>query len=140
MRVGAALPMVVLSIGLVTALSVGGSFVARQYGSDTRGLERAASVEAAAEAALVYAAARLDTTVLGLAVGSHAELATPPSGATAKPVTSAWITRLSGTTFAVISAATSTNKPLIYKRLRVILLIDTTGVRPLPSGAWSRLP
>jgi hypothetical protein len=140
MRRGGALPMVLLSIGIVTALSIGGSFVSRQYGSDTHHFGRAAAVESAAEAALVAAAGRLDSTVLGLPLGVGVQLATNPFGATAEPVTSAWVTRLSGTVFALVSSASTTSKPMIYKRLQLTVLVDTAGTRPAPYGAWSRLP
>lgn len=137
---GAALPMVVLSLGLVAALSVGGAFVTRQFESNTRLADEAARLEPAAEGALALAASQLDTAAFAIPVGRSVALPEADAGTTGHPVTFAWITRLSDSVFALTSEASLQRKTLLRKRLRLYVTADSAGFRPLAQGAWTRLP
>lgn len=141
MRRGAALPMVLLSLGLVAALSIGGSFVTRRFAADAALGQQSADIEPVIEQVLVSSAARLDTAFLaGLPIGGSSSLAPPVEAVRSGMVARAWITRLSATTYVLVCEAESVPKPLFYKRLGVYVRVDSTGVRLLPYRPWSQLP
>jgi len=141
MRSGAALPMVMLTLGLVAALSVGGSFVTRRYNSDAVLHQAASELEPGVEAALVRSAAALDTTVLmALGVGAGTEMATPAIGNPPGIRVRVWITRLSATTFALVAEGETQRKQLLVKRLGVSVVLDSAVVREVPNRAWTQLP
>lgn len=140
MKGGAALPMVLLSIGLVAALSVGGAFVTRRYATDGRLLLQSAGLEPAIEGALVSAVSHADTSVLkSMVIGASM----PEDGAEAGPtglITSVWVTRLTATEFLFVCEGSSTHKPLWHKRLSLATVMDSAGLEPLGGRPWSQLP
>ena len=139
MRGGAALPMVLLSIGLVAALSVAGAFVTRRYATDGRLLQQSADLEPALEGVLVAAVAGADTALLlAMPVGSSMAMGGPAP--THGLVTQLWVNRLTVKTFLLVSEGQSTRKPLWHKRLSVTMILDSAGPRPVEIRPWGLLP
>ena len=141
MRRGAALPMVLLSIGLVAALTVGGAFVTRRYATDGKLLQQSTYLEPALEEALVVAAAAADTARLfAMPLGSSQALGGNQSTGPAGLVTQVWVNRLTGKTFLFVSEGQATHKPLWHKRLSVAMTMDSTGLHALATRPWGLLP
>ena len=141
MRPGAALPTVLLSLALMAALSVGGSFVTRRYLADARLFQRSSDVESVLEGAMTQAAAGLDTASLGsLNAGATLQLVTPVELAQQGLVTSVWVTRLGASTYLLVGEVRTSFKPLVAKRLSVLSVVDSAGLQPAPLRAWSQLP
>ena len=138
---GAALPMVLLSLGLVAALSVGGAFVARRYAADGRLQIASSAVEPAVEQALVMTASQADTAVLrGLPPGTSKVLAMPGAPISAGLITRVWVTRLASTTYIFVGEVETTSNPMWRKRLGLLARLDSMGLRPLQGRPWSQLP
>jgi hypothetical protein len=138
---GAALPMVLLSLGLVAALSVGGAFVTRRYAADGRLRERSADLEPALEQALVSAAIQSDTAALrAMPMGGSSQSRGPELPNSPGLVTAVWVTRLTQSTFMFVAEGTSMSKPLWRKRLGIYVVLDTAGLMPLSGRPWVQLP
>lgn len=138
MRRAAALPMVLMSLGLIGALAVGGAFVARRFVADARNDNRALDLRPAAEQAIVAALAGLDSAALA----SHAPGSTFASGGqvTPKSVTSAWITVLGPTSAWIVAEAKTSTKPLLRRRLGVIWRLAQRGSGEGAGFTWIELP
>ena len=134
MKAGAALPMALLALCLIGALTVGGAYVTRRALDDARVDDRALDLSLNAEQALAEAvAAGLPDPALG------ASVAGAESG-TAEVRVRIWTTRINGGLLWVVVEATRRRKPLLHKRIAVTLRADTLGVRPTPQVNWFDLP
>jgi len=141
MRPGAALPMVLLSLGLVAALSVGGAFVTRRMATDASLTQRSLELAPMVEEGIVRAAAGMDTATLwAIPIGHTAELVTGSGGTPGSAATEVWISRLGDRDFQLVGEASTSAKPLLHIRLGLFVRLDSTGLRPAPSRPWSRLP
>jgi len=138
MRRAAALPMVLMLLGLVGALAVGGAFVVRRFLDDARSDIRALDLRPAAEQAIVAALAGLDSAaVASRAPGSTFGVA---QQITSKAVTSAWITVLGPTSVWVTAEAKTTRKPLFHKRLGLVGRLVGGGSTRWADLIWLELP
>lgn len=138
MNRGAALPMVLLSLGIVGALAVGGAYVTRQFAGDSRIAQRAVELEPHAERVLVDAVASWDTTARGYhATGVTVEVPQPDLPGVS---TRLWITRASSTVYWLVAEATGLGKPLLRRRLGMIVALRGGVVAPVATRAWSELP
>lgn len=138
MRRGAALPMVLMSLGLVAALVVGGAFSARQFAKDARIAQQALELEPAAERAVVGALADLDSVNLaGMPVG---EALAGDSMAVSGVSTRVWTTKLSASTVWITATASTGLKPLLRKRIAVIAVLSTSGTSRWANLTWLALP
>ena len=141
MKCGAALPMVLLSLAIVAALSVGGSFVTQRYLADARLQQGSLDLEPATEQALVGTAVSLDSAALvALSAGATSVVATPSGWRPPGIVTRIWITRLNDRTFVLVGESETTRKPLLYNRLRLVVRLDSAGLTPLHPRSWGQLP
>lgn len=138
MKAGAALPMVLLALGLVAALTVGGSFVTRRFVADNRLSQSASDLEPALEAALIGAVEHMDPGLLDTL--SQGGTAACGASAVTRLVTGCWVTKASNRVYALVSEASDDHKPLQIKRLMLVVMRDSTGLRPIPRGGWTRLP
>ena len=118
MKRGAALPMVLMSLGLVGALTVGGAFVARRFVADARNGRRALELGPAAEQAMVGALGSIDWATLA----SHPPGSSIPASRQVTPtaVISTWATVLGPESVWVVAEVHTTSKPMLYKRLGVV--------------------
>jgi hypothetical protein len=138
MRRAAALPMVLFSLGLVGALTVGGAFVSRRFVADARNDNRALDLGPAAEQAIVAALTSIDSGVLAShALGSTTAVAWQ---VTPKSVTNAWFTVLGPESVWVVAEATTTSKPLLHKRLGVIGRLVKADSGRWHNVTWFELP
>ena len=134
MKYGAALPMALFALCLIGALTVGGAFVTRRFVDDARVDDRAQDLTVNAERALAEAVGSgLPPMALG-ATEAGAETVTD------EVRIRLWRTRISDRLVWVVAEASRTRKPLLRKRIAVLLQIDTLGVVPTPQVAWFDLP
>lgn len=137
-KAGAALPMALFALCLIGALTVGGAFVARRSVDDARVDQKAMELSPAAEQALgdVVGTWGADGPP-DLAVGATAPVAVSVAGEARVEV---WVTRLGATLYWLVSDASRTRKPLLHKRMGILILADSLGVRTAPQAAWFDLP
>jgi len=135
---GAALPMVLFSIAIGSAMVVGGAYVTRQLAAGSMTAQRGALLDPLAEGALVGALAAWDST----------ERASQPLGVTVRlpsvsvpgAFASAWITRLTDQTWWLVGEATVLHKPLMRRRLGLLVLVAEGAPAAVQSRAWAELP
>lgn len=138
MRRAAALPTVLFALSLIGALTVGSAHVTRRAAEDSRADQGTLALGPLAEDALAEFVAGWDPDTMAalpiwgvvLAPG----LDGPGVHATVR------VTRLDGSAFWVVAEAVTLRKPLIYKRIAVLLLADSVGIQPAPQVAWFELP
>ena len=138
MKRAAALPMVLMLLGLVGALAVGGAFAARRIVADARRDVRALELRPAVEQAIVQALSSLDSAALA----SHTPGSTIASGEliTPKAVTSWWITSLRPNAVWVVVEASTTTNPLLHNRLGVFAQYAAGGLPAWSTLTWLELP
>lgn len=135
---GAALLAVLLALSFTSALVVGGAYVTRQVATASGLRNRGTALEPLVEEAIVRAAVTWDSASRNAqAIGVMAELA-HTADARIEVTTSGL--RLNAGMWWIVSEARSTAKPLLYRRLGLLVLTSAGGVRPLRSRAWSELP
>jgi hypothetical protein len=133
--------MVLLSLGLVAALTVGGSFVTRRFLADGRQALNASELEPALESSLIEALGHVDSTVLGpMSVGETRALGSTAASIRQPTVTAIWVTRVSDRQFALIGEVSTVHKPLQTNRLMLATVLDSLGLRPIRMRPWTRLP
>lgn len=138
MKQGAALPIVLLTITMTSALAVGGVFVARGVAASARLAQRAPEVQAPAESALVHAVVSWDSAARAQQpVGATVSLS-PAS--TSELITAAWATRIGATTFWLVAETTSRTRPLLRRRLGLVVRVSAEAPMVVPQRGWSELP
>jgi hypothetical protein len=138
MRRAAALPVVLFSMAMVSALAVGGTYVTRQFAASVRTAQRHTELEPAAEQALAQAIVTWDSaTRAAQLVGTVAVL---PTTDAAGVRTESWVTRTSATTYWLVAEASGDARPVLRRRIGVVVRV-AGGVAGLVSHrAWSELP
>lgn len=138
MRRAAALPMVLMSLGLVGALAAGGAFAARRIVADARSDVRTLELRPAMEQAIVAVLSSLDSAALA----SQPPGSTIASGVQITPqvVTSWWLTLLSPGVVWVVSEAMTTTKPLLHSRLGVVARYAVGAASAWSNLTWLELP
>lgn len=136
-RVGAALPMVLLAIALMSALAVGSLSVSRAVAGSARLPSRGATLHGLAEGALTALVASWDTTARAAEpVGVVRPLpARSEHGATV----TAWTTRIGDRTWWLVAEATMASPPL-RRRLGLVIHMKQGVAVPVPARAWATLP
>ena len=138
MKHGAALPMVLFSIAIGSAMVVGGAYVTRQLAAGSITARRGALLDPLAEGALVGALAAWDSTErASQPIGATARL---PSVSTPGVSASTWITRLTDQTWWLVGEATVVHKPLMHRRLGLLVLVVDGVPAAVHSRAWAELP
>lgn len=130
-REGVALPMVLWALALVSALAVGGSFVARRVLADERSLARSLVAEPEPERMVAAVLSAWDSTATSAqAIGTSVPVTTPPG--------SAWITRLGADSYWLVAEV---DAPTVGSR-RIGVLIRVSAGRPalVPDRPWAELP
>lgn len=139
MKRGVALPVVLFTLAISTALSVGGLYVTRQLARAATATQLGREVELSAERALVSAVSEWDSVALGnQPIGATAELSSTVS---APELTVAlWITRISTPSYWIVAEASSRSKPLYYRRLGIVVTTSDGRPHPISLRAWAELP
>ncbi len=138
MKHGAALPIALMTITMTSALAVGGMFVARSVVASARLTQRAPEVQARAESALVHAVVSWDSAArvqqpVGVTVSLNA-------ASTSEATTEAWATRLGASTFWLVAETTSRTRPLLRRRLGLVVRVSAGLPVVVPRRGWSELP
>lgn len=136
MRRGAALPTVLLTVALSSALAVGTAYTSRQLVATTRFSVRAVRLQPRADAALASALARWDSSARSTQpVGSTVALVTTPLDSA-----DLWVTRLTETLYLVVAQVRAPQRPEL-KRRSGVLTTTYSGAPQLGAGhAWFELP
>jgi hypothetical protein len=135
---GAALPVVLFALAMVSALSVGGLFVAQRQAVSAQTSQRGSGIETVAESILVTAVANWDS-----AARSSQPIGTTWSlGTSITPFlrASGWITRSSALDYWIVAEASETSKPLLRRRLGVGIRCENGRPRLASPRAWLDLP
>ena len=141
MRRGAALPSVLLALGLVAALVVGGAFITRRWAANESDRVREANPDAAAEAALVAGLSGLDSTFLeSLPERATAALGVVTSAPAGQSLRRVWITRLDPVTCLITTDVVTSSNTILQNRLGVAIDCLDAPVRPLHGRPWTLLP
>jgi hypothetical protein len=134
----AALPVVLFALALTSALSVGGLYVTRRIATSARTSQRGADLMLLAEGVLVRAIASWDSTARALQpTGSTTTIAV---GADAYVRWSGWITRTSELDYWLVAEAVTVAKPVLRRRLGIVVRTVDGRPRPATPRAWSELP
>lgn len=137
-RQAAALLAVLIALGIASALVIGGAYVTRQLASAAATSQRGDALEGYAEEAVIRALEGWSPSDRSTqSVGSTAEVGSTTSGQLAVTAT---VTRVGTRTYWVVGIAESRAKPLLRRRLGVVVLADSAGWSPAPDRAWSELP
>jgi hypothetical protein len=137
-RSGAALPVVLFVLAISSALAVGGAYATRQLASSARAAHRGASLEPEAERALVNIVAGWDSA--GRAdqpVGTTEPIAGSPASSVR---TRAWITRISERTYWLVAESSVSVKPMLRRRLGLLVRVTGGLAVAVPLRSWSELP
>jgi hypothetical protein len=137
-RPGTLLPMVLMALAFASALAVGGTFVARQLARSVRMEMSAEQLQPAAERALVESIAAWDSVSRGAQpLGSTLAL---PFVASSSPSVVVWVTRLDAASFWLVAESSAGTRPLL--RRRIGLVVRSAGGVPtlVPGRAWGDLP
>lgn len=138
MKLGFALPVVLFAISLGSALAVGGVYVTRQLASGAKTANRGLALESGAEKALVLAVADWDSAARASQIpGSAVHLST--AHAVGVKV-DAWVSRTTPMQYWLVAEALNSAKPMLRRRLGVLISVDSGGPRVVSGRAWSDLP
>jgi hypothetical protein len=136
---GAALPAVLFTLSISTALAVGGLYVTRQLARSTAAHQRGAVVHDLVEGALALAVAQWDTSAwaarsIGSTIEQSSTLSLRESGVLV------WTTRVGEYEYWLVAEATSGHKPLLHRRLGLYLSLRSGRPEPVAPRAWAELP
>lgn len=134
---GAALPIVLLAVALVSALAAGSLSVSRTVAGSARLPPLAMTLQGAAERALTGVVATWDTTARG-AQPLGVVMAAPPRSEQGVTVAT-WVTRVGERTWWLVAEATL-DPPRLRRRLGLVIHMKQGAATPVPARAWATLP
>lgn len=138
MKPGAALPAVLFAMAMMSALTVGGAYVARQLAGSARLGHRGAELQPSAEASLVNTIATWDSTARAeQPIGSVFAVTSEPA---APLPTDVWITRTGPALYWLVSEASNESKPVLRRRIGVLVSVANGAPRLVSHRAWTELP
>ena len=130
--------MVLFALAMASALAVGGGYVTRQLAASARAMQRGAESEPMSERALVEAAASWDSAArANQPVGTAASF---PATSTDGVRTNAWITRISPSAYWLVAESTADIRPVLRRRIGLLIRVSHGVPAPVPERAWSELP
>jgi len=137
-RVGVALPAVLFSMALTSALVVGGVYAARQQGAAARLARSATELSGPLEQVLVGKVTAWDTAGRSaLVIG--AVIADSPVRLEGVSVTTR-VRRLNQHTYWLVAEAAAASSYGIQSRLGLLVHANEGQIRPVPDAAWMRIP
>jgi predicted anti-sigma-YlaC factor YlaD len=128
-RRGAALPSVLLTVALTSALAVGSVYVSRQLIAGARLTTGALQLQPELESALANAMATWDSSAR----------ASQPIGSTVA-LADAWVTRLAENLYLIVAEASRARAPVLRRRSGVLTTTYGGAARPVPDRAFFELP
>lgn len=137
-RSGAALVIVLFAISLTGALAAGGVYLSRSFTRAVRATVTGADLSLPAEGALVSLIAAWDSAArIAQPLGSTviASVAGFEAGSTR-----AWITRLAVDFYWLQAESAAGNRPMLRRRVGLLVTTRSGAPRPAPDRAWSALP
>jgi len=135
MRRAAALPAVLFTISLSSALAVSGVYVARRMAADASADVTAADLLSSSEQALADVIARWDSAArVDQPIAATVELGT--SSATAR----SWLTRLGDSTYWLVAESARDVRPGARRRIGALLRLRGGLPSPVADRWWSELP
>jgi hypothetical protein len=138
MNRGIALPVVLFALALSSALAVGGVYVTRQVAASARAAQRGAALETMSEGALVDAVSSWDSLARAQqAVGAVAAL---PTSSVDGVESGAWVTRIGASAYWLVAQSTSSSRPVLRRRIGLLIWITNGVPKPVPQRAWGELP
>ena len=136
MRRGAALPTVLLTVALSSALAVGTAYTSRQIAATVRFSARAVRLQPRADAALAVALATWDSSARSAQpIGATVALATIPLDSA-----DLWVTRLTETIYLVVAEVRADQRPELRRRSGVLTTTYSGAPQLLIGYAWFELP
>lgn len=133
---GFSLPVVLFTVSLGGALAVGGAFVTRQLATGARVVSRSAGLDGAAEEGVVGALKELEDRLPVMSQGSSLALTAQFAG---DARVERWVTRTDTSVYWLVVEATSSSKPLLRRRLGIVILPGDSGLALPPGRVWSDL-
>jgi hypothetical protein len=138
MNRGAAIPVVLFALAMASALAVGGAYVTRQLAASTKAVQRGAESEPMSERALVEAVVSWDSVARAhQSIGTVAML---PASRTNGVRTDAWITRISESGYWLVAESTADVRPVLRRRIGLLIRVSAGVPALVPERAWSELP
>jgi hypothetical protein len=136
-RVGAALPTVLVALGISSALTIGGAFVARRAAASARSRISLERLGDAAEVSIGSVLSSWDTTAMSsLVVGQTVADSTKSSD----QQTSTWVTRLTHNSFWIVSESCRRPAPRVCRRNAVALYSISDSNTITYGQPWAELP
>lgn len=129
MRRAAALPLVLLTAALTSALAAGSVYVSRQFIAGARLTTGSLQLQPRLETTLSTALASWDSTAR----------AAQPIGSTVA-LADAWVTRLAENLYLLVSVASREQAPTLYRRSGVLATTYDGVARPVRERAFFDLP
>lgn len=137
-RLGAALPVVLAVIALLSALLVGGIYAVRRVATTGRSAREGAALESSAEQALVAAVVAWDSASRADQLPGVVNLASAPAvDGIPVPV---WITRLGPDTYLLVAETQGAQRPALRRRVGLLVRPAGDSAVPVPGAAWMQLP
>ncbi|HEY8174810.1 MAG TPA: hypothetical protein VIF32_03875 [Gemmatimonadaceae bacterium] len=138
MNRGVAIPVVLFTLALASALAIGGAYVTRQLAASTRAAQRGAESEPMSERALVETLTYWDSAARAhQPIGTVVEL---PASRANNVSTNAWITRISASAYWLVAESTADLRPVLRRRIGLLIRVWEGVPAPVPERAWSELP
>lgn len=138
MKKAAALPAVLFALAITSALAVGGAYVSRQLAASVGLSHRSLELRPVAEIALIDhlvawdSAARADQPV-----GSVVSF---PTSSASFVQTEVWITRASTSLYWLVAEVSHSSKPVLRRRVGILVRVSGGPPALVPDRAWSELP
>ena len=129
MRRAAALPSVLLTVALTSALAAGSVYVSRQFIAGARLTTGALQLQPTVETSLSNALASWDSSAR----------ASQPIGSTVA-LADAWVTRLTENLYLLVAEASRAQAPTLLRRSGVLTTTYGGTPRPVPERAFFDLP
>lgn len=128
--------MALLALSMVSALAVGGVFIARSVAASARLSERGEELQSPVERALIGAVAAWDSAGRAAQpVGAAAELTTEPEAGGVK----IWITRLNQDVYWLVAESGAGDRPRLHRRLGLLVTVASGSPNLALGRAWTEL-
>ena len=134
MRPGAALPATLFALAITSAMAVGGLYVARRHATAVAESNVALALRPLAERVAIDAVVQWDSVARAIQPVGVTNVLPAPAG------TGCWITRTGELEYLVVAEARTAQRPALYHRIGLSVVVSAGQPRlPFPR-AWTLLP